>query len=57
MMNACYYGLGYGFGGLLGGFIYKYLGGIWMFRIIGIITTSSAIAYYIGAEDDDDNCL
>ncbi|KAG0742223.1 hypothetical protein G6F57_010701 [Rhizopus arrhizus] len=48
ILGALHFGLGTGLGALAGGYLYQYLGSVWMFRSAALICTLNMFIFYIG---------
>lgn len=48
ILGALHFGLGTGLGALAGGYMYEYLGPIWMFRIAALVCTMNMAIFYVG---------
>ncbi|GAA5798090.1 hypothetical protein HPULCUR_003490 [Helicostylum pulchrum] len=51
ILGALHFGLGAGLGALSGGYLYEYMGAIWMFRIGALVATINMVIFYVGRLD------
>lgn len=51
ILGALHFGLGAGLGALSGGYLYEYMGAIWMFRIGALVATINMAIFYVGRLD------
>ncbi|KAI8095224.1 major facilitator superfamily domain-containing protein [Thamnidium elegans] len=51
ILGALHFGLGAGLGALSGGYLYEYMGSIWMFRIGALVATINMVIFYVGRLD------
>ncbi|KAI8370177.1 major facilitator superfamily domain-containing protein [Choanephora cucurbitarum] len=48
ILGALHFGLGTGLGALVGGYLFEYLGAIWMFRVAALVAAINMCVFYIG---------